>query len=398
MNDCSCGRHRRRRASIAGLSLVAALFAFAAVVTASVPDRAGDAARGGVALAAGTGLSVSKPIGVKPPSGDFYSYAPSVMEEGDTRRVFYCGNSESGKVHDHVMMSVGTKSGGKWTYGAPRVAFGPEQAPAWSNYHTCDPEVLRGQFTWNGHTYPWAVFFTAYGCQVQTAPCPSGKETPNQLGVAFSDSLDAPPSGWKVYPTPLVSYQEEFGAKCAYDAYCVGQPSATSIDGAGRFLLFYQGKDGFVRREVNLANVAQPVLGAPMVLPGNGLPDWLHNGSLVYSPDRDRFFVAYDSGLWNKDPNGPPVQTNTVIASIDGSAIWNGTGTWRTEDTVTPAHSGHAFNHNPGLVRTPAGTTASSTGLEVVHTVANGWTPSGGWGVWTYRLWSNTLPLAPAGN
>jgi hypothetical protein len=125
-------------------------------------------------------------------------------------------------------------------------------------------------------------------------------------------------------------------------------------------------------------------------LPTAGLPDWLHNASVLYRPDLNRFFICYDGGLWNKNPDGPPVQTDTVIASIEGAAIWTGTGTWRVEERITPAHSGHAFNHNSGLVQTPFGTTPSNTSLEIVHTVADGWTASGGWGVWTYRLWSNT--------
>lgn len=336
-------------------------------------------------------LPASRPLGVNPATGNFYSYAPSIVEQGNVRHVFYCGNRDSGKVHDHVMLSVGRREGTTWTYSAPRVAFGPDQGPAWANYHMCDPQVLRGRFEWNGHVYPWAMFFTAYGCRTQAAPCPPDQESPNQLGVAFSDSLDAGPSGWKVYPTPLISAELEFGTRCPAGHYCVGQPAATSIDGAGRLLLFYQG-NGFVRREVDLSNMATPVIGPRVPLPAAGLPDWLHNASVLYRPDRDRFFISYDAGVWNKDPNGPPVQTDTVLASIEGAAIWSGSGTWRVEERITPAHSGHAFNHNSGLVQTPFGTTPSTT-LEVVHTVANGWTPSGGWGVWTYRLWFNTYPM-----
>lgn len=34
-----------------------------------------------------------------------------------------------------------------------------------------------------------------------------------------------------------------------------------------------------------------------------------------------------------------------------------------------------------------------SDSLDVIHSVGDGWTHSGGWGVWTYRLWTNTYPL-----
>jgi hypothetical protein len=170
----------------------------------------------------------------------------------------------------------------------------------------------------------------------------------------------------------------EFGAGCAAGRFCVGQPAATSIDGAGRLLLFYHG-NGTVRREVELSNVASPAIGPAVPLPAAGLPDWLRNASVLYRPDLDRFFICYDGGLWNKNPDGPPVQTDTVIASIEGAAVWTGTGTWRVEERITPAHSGHAFNHNSAWCRARSGP-PSSTSLEIVHTVADGWTAAGGWG------------------
>lgn len=335
-------------------------------------------------------LAASTPLGVSPPAGLFYAYAPSVIDQGTTRRVFYCGNSASGSVHDHVMVSTGVKqANGTWSYGAPKVAFGPEGAPVWANYHACDPEALKGAFTWGGHTYPWVIFFTAFGCASTTEPCPDADTYPNQVGMAFADSLDGP---WRIYPTPLIGYDLDFGGKCAAGDYCVGQPSATSINGAGHMLLFYQGKGGDVRRDVDLSDVANPVIGPSVALPSDGLPGWMHNASVVYSPSRDRFFASYAVGPWNVVPGGPPVQTSTAVVSIAGSDLWAGTGAWQVEGTVTPATSGHAFNHNSGIVRTAFGMLPSDT-LEVVHAVADGHTPDGGWGVWTYRLWRNTITL-----
>ncbi|MBO2454351.1 hypothetical protein J4573_45200, partial [Actinomadura barringtoniae] len=337
-----------------------------------------------------TPMGPSQPTGITLPAGKFYSYAPSTVEEGNTRHVFYCGNTVSGVFHDNVMVSVGTKTNGTWAYTTPRVAFGPSQSVGWANYHTCDPEVLRGAFTWNGHTYPWAIFFTAFGCATQDSACAgTDKASPNQLGVAFSDSLDASPSDWKIYPTPLISYDSEFGGRCATSDYCVGQPSATSINGAGQFLLFYQGKGGFVRRQVDLSDATKPVIGDPLVLKQDGLPSYLHNASLVYSTEQKRFYMSYNSGAWNVVKNGPPVQTDTVIASCDNDLVWKGDGVWKTEDTISGAHSTHVFNHNSGIVRNPYGM-AVSTSLDVIHTVADTHYSDGTFGEWTYRLWTNT--------
>lgn len=340
-------------------------------------------------------LPASEPLGIDPPAGDYYSYAPSVVQQGDTRHVFYCGNAASGKFGDHVMLSIGARQpDGSWDYGKPRIAFGPTDDLVWANFHTCDPELIRGSFTWNNHTYPWAMFFTAYGCGVITRPCPEEHIYPNQLGVAFADTIDAGPDGWKIYPEPLIGYELDWGEKCAPRSYCIGQPAVTSIDGAGRLMLFYQGWGGFIWRDVDLSDMDAPVIGQRRFLPDEGLPDWLHNASLVYDPARDRFWASYDTGVTNKQPYGVPVQTDTSIVSISGPDLWNNTGSWRLEETVTGAHSGYAFNHNSGLERTVYGRLVSETSLEVVHAVAHARSDgAGGWGEWTYRLWSTTYSL-----
>lgn len=361
----------RKRSKV--VALATALMAAAVLITAPWQGLA-------TADPAPPDLNASQPMGINPPTGKFYAYAPSTVEQGNTRHVFYCGNSVSGSVHDHAMISVGTKqSNGSWKYGTPKVALGPESpAPAWANYHICDPEVLQGTFNWSGHTYSWVMLFTAYG-----------NDYPNQLGMAFADSINGP---WKIYPTPLLTDNQDFGTDCPQTDYCIGEPAATSVDGKGRMLVYYQGNGGFIRRDVDLSNVTSPNVGPSEQLPSGGLPGWLHNASVVYSPVKGRFYASYDTGLWNKVSNGPPVQTDTSVVSVDAGDLWSGTGSWRGEGTIDGAHSGYAFNHNSGIVHDPYGMLPGTT-IEVVHTVANGRTPEGAWGVWTYRLWSNTYTL-----
>lgn len=86
----------------------------------------GGSTTGTLALAGKTPLGPSKPTGITLPAGKFYSYAPSTVEEGNTRHVFYFGNTVSGEFHNSIMVSVGTKNGTTWTYNTPRVAFGLE--------------------------------------------------------------------------------------------------------------------------------------------------------------------------------------------------------------------------------------------------------------------------------
>ncbi len=81
------------------------------------------------------------------------------------------------------------------------------------------------------------------------------------------------------------------------------------------------------------------------------------------------------------------------MASIAGSHLWNGTGSWTVETNITPAQTGFDRNHNPGLLRTRYGTLPDPGSLTVVFTKANaGAFPSS---LWSYELWQVTGAISP---
>jgi hypothetical protein len=340
--------------------------------------------------------SLASPMGSDPPptGGPFWDYAPSVVEDGNTRYVFTCSNPSGSVLHDDVRLSVGTRvsSTAPWTYGPLSSSFGPSAAVPYYNAHTCDPEVVRGAFTLDGHTYPWAILFTAAQNRASGAAM-------NMVGVALSDSLTAGPSGWHVLPAPLITSATD-GTSCSPTSqeWCVGQPSATSIDGQGNFMLFYT-NDGLQlqRRVINLSNANAPVIGARASVPTAGLPSvdgagvYLHNASLAYDGTRDRFWMSYDAG--SNDVGGVHnqyVQSSVVVATIEGGAIWGASGTWKVSKIINSCQTGLPFNHNSGIVRSQYGTIADAQRPEIDFAISHG----GGAEPFDYRLYAISGPTA----
>lgn len=316
----------------------------------------------------------------------YYHYAPSVVQMSSSQRyVYYCGNDSSlsgtqNRIGDNLMVSAGSlNASGQWVYSQPTSMVGALSPGAlnWVFQNTCDPELLQGQFRFTPpgegqQTFQYILLFTG--------EVPSGQ---NEIGVAFSNSPTGP---WIVDSQPLVTLQDD--GVPASNTWGIGQPSATSIDGAGNFMLFYTGQDGFEMREVDLANADSPQLSAPVVESTSGLSSefsWVHNASVVYDPDTERFIASYDIG---DSPAGSPVQTGIAVASISSAAMWLGTGGWQLNGTVGQCVSGEQLNSNSGIVRTPYGTLAQSGQVDVM------WAVSTAEGAPWYQMVEADAPLA----
>ncbi|MFC0626434.1 hypothetical protein [Kribbella deserti] len=314
-------------------------------------------------------------------AGPYYQYAPSVVQLSPTERMaYYCANRVPGQVWDHIGANKGTKQAdGSYAWSQISFPLDPQRAgtPSWASRHICDPEVVRGSFRLGGHTYGWAMFFLGYP---DTDRYPT-EDAINVIGVAYADSPEGP---WRIAPRALL----DRGTEGPVSEWGIGQPSATSVDGGGKVLLFYSGLNTLARREVDLSNADSPQLGSRVWVPSDGLtPEpgggvWLHNASFVYDPARDEFFVSRDTG-----PGNDRVQQHTEIARIPGAAIWSGTGTWSVVGQVTSCLSGYPYNHNSGIVRNAYGMLADE--LDVYFATE----PTGG-GFWSYRLWQARSPLS----
>jgi hypothetical protein len=413
------------------VSIVAALILSAPSVMLSAVPAAAVVASSGVPLPGGIYPGTSRYHGA-----GYYQYAPSVVQTSDTQRIiYYCANtveyvSSSGNAleatHDHVLFSVGTRQpDGAYAFARSQVALRPRlepgdphhdpATPAWAGYHICDPDVVKGSFTYTtpqtgSKTYTWAMFFTGADNDDHGD---DGRF--NVVGVALATSPLGP---WTIVASPLIDITEpDYNAA----GYGVGQPSATSVDQQGNLLLFYSGLDcaaldtpdpscdvagrGTAVRTLSLSNANAPVLGGRSFvttagltpepfLPGSGR--FLHNASWAYDPSRASFVISRDTGPLD----GNEVQANIEVARISGSSIWSGGGTWMVTGQITSAQTGYRWNHNSGLVRDVYGGLAFQrpldySGVDVYFAAEPGTAGDApAWdGYFRYRMLHSAFPL-----
>jgi hypothetical protein len=310
-------------------------------------------------------------------TGNYYNYCPSYIANSDTERfMYYCKNQTAGQIVDYIYMRRITGSGSSWTWGTPSVALAPS-ATGWDSVHVCDPDVKKGSFLFNNHTYSYAMFYLG---------CDQLDNNHNQIGVAFSDSLYGPWVKWSGNPLITFTSTSQWG---------VGQPSATSVDGKGRMLLFYSRGDSagtrMVRRDINLANMSSPTIGGEVTVPTNGLTESdgssviLHNGALAYDAATDRFYLVRPRHPFETtDPSY--VSSSLQVAYTSGATIWNGTGTWTIEGHIKPAQSGKARNHNSTLLTDVWGNLKGGANSYQVNFTGSdvGSFPGN---LWTYRIY-----------
>lgn len=313
--------------------------------------------------------------------GEFYEYAPSVIEEDGVEHLWSCQNAQAGVIRDHIFYTKRVQG----VVVENRVVLAGGPAGAWDSFHTCDPSVLKSRVVYDGITYAYVMFYLGNDVNASRH---------NQIGVAFARRIGGP---WKKYPAPIVTSAD-------LHAWGVGQPSATSIDGRGRILLFYTQGDKFgagaFRRDLHLGNMAHPIIGdaVPVTTAGltgtHGATDWLNNFDIAYDPSRDRFFAVREQHPYSTT-HPRYIGASLQVVSIDGASIWNGGGQWRVEGAITPDLTGFPRNHNGGFQRTPAGTLPHPHQISVVFSRSCAdtgeficATPE-----WSYNLWEITGTL-----
>jgi hypothetical protein len=305
------------------------------------------------------------------PSGNRYTYAPSIITEGNTDHIWTCHNDIDGNIRDHIYYTRRVNG----VVQESRSVLGPAADGRWDDWHICDPSVLRSDVRYNNVDYRYVMFYLG-----NDRDCSCN----NQIGVAFAQNIGGP---WTRYPNPIVSWSTP-------SQWGVGQPTATSVDGRGRFLLFYTQGDTTTRafrRDVNVSSASFSV-GPALQITNAGLTgtdgsfDYLNNFDIAYDYSRDRFVAVREMHPYpTSDPNY--IGTSLQVVSIPGSNIWNGGGTWQVEGAVTPSLTGLARNHNGGLRRNPYGGLLNTSQVSVIlsESCANC-----GFSLWSYDLWEIT--------
>ncbi|WP_157987452.1 glycoside hydrolase family protein [Jiangella endophytica] len=319
------------------------------------------------------------------PEPGFYSYAPSVVRDGDTEWIWSCHNDRSRVIEDHIYLTK--RVDGVVT--ETRSVLQASASPAWDSFHTCDPSVVAGRFHYGGVRYSYAMFYLGNDVDASAH---------NQVGVAFATDPDGP---WVKYLEPIVTSER-------IDQWGAGQPSAVSLSGAsGRVLLTYTRGDTSTRAYasvVDLSVVERLRVSPPVLLPTDGLtgadgaPDYL-NGFDIALDRTGRNVVAVreqhpyptDNPWWI----GPSVQ----VARLSLTNVLSGTGTWEPLGDIDRELTGFSRNHNAGLARTWHGRLADPGTVEVVFTSSCSslptiddpdWSQATCDSLYSYDLWSIT--------
>ncbi|WMT39457.1 hypothetical protein RE628_18765 [Paenibacillus sp. D2_2] len=307
------------------------------------------------------------------PQGERYSYAPSVIRDGDTAHIWTCHNDKDGVIKDHIYYTRIVND----TVAESRSVLQAGPQGSWDSFHVCDPSVIAGEFHSDGEIYHYAMFYLGNDLDASLH---------NQIGVAFAKELSGE---WVKHPKPLLTYPN--------DGYWgIGQPSATSIDGKGRLLLFFTQGDsvstGGYRVEMDLLKMEQPVIGDKLPLTNDGLinnlgeSDFLNNFDIAYNSANDRFIAVRELHPYPSDqPNW--ISSSQQIISIEGSSIWGGGGQWKIEGTVSPALTSFDRNHNAGLLRTAHGTLPDGEVIDLYFTGSDNSANSPGSPLYTYNIW-----------
>ncbi|HEY0828528.1 MAG TPA: hypothetical protein VGE40_10565, partial [Bacilli bacterium] len=118
-------------------------------------------------------------------SGFSYDYAPSVIVEGSSTKIWWCGRGSTG--NDVVWYSEKIGSG---SFSTPSTVLSPSQT--WESTHTCDPSVIKGSFTMGGNSYTYAMYYGAADATNMST----------KIGVAFSNNG----TSWTKYSAnPIIS-------------------------------------------------------------------------------------------------------------------------------------------------------------------------------------------------
>lgn len=295
-----------------------------------------------------------------------YIYPMITIQENNYRYSFYCSNND-GVVRDNIYLRKASMINGQWEYGEEKLVLphGAEEKSGeyiWDKKHVCDPAIVAGEFTLGSEKYQYVMFYTGVSND-------GGVGYNNSLGIAVAKELEGP---WHKRNGPLLS---PFPGEETF--WGVGQPSATSIDGKGKILLFYtrgsSKKTAIYRHPIDLSDVEKPIIqeSDAMELPINGLTQlndssetWLNNGFLMFDGINDRFWIVRDGHPY---PRNDFISEFIQIASAPGSLIWEGKGNWKVHGNMkTNAYR----NHNSRFVTDTYGGIINRNQLEINLTIA----------------------------
>ncbi len=327
---------------------------------------------------------------------NFYNYCPTIIMEGnDTMHVWYCSNKDSGNVTDYIAYRKGTLNGaGKWEFSERQLVLEHGEEGEWDGRHVCDPTVIQGAFQKGNQTYSYLMAFLG---------CKTGNNQYNEVGLAVAKSPEGP---WEKLEdmNPVANFYES--DLFVEGTWGFGQPSLLSVNEKGKVLLFYAGgalQTHTYVEEWDLSNLNNPQklrsaqINERGVVNTSGGTDCINNADFAYDPVLGRLYCLKEDFPYPTDGGVNWITgSNTLMYLEVGNnfdlLFGNEVYTWSVCGQLTSG-TGHARNHNAGIVTNSFGCLTNPYRVPVLYTAAKlltefpDWELGGQWpSLHTYRI------------
>ncbi len=332
----------------------------------------------------------------EPKEENFYNYCPSAIMEGNNiMHIWYCANKVSGNVTDYVAYRKGELNGaGKWVFGEKQIVLAPT-AGTWDERHTCDPSVVKGDFSMGGEKYAYLMAYLG---------CKTSDNTRNEVGIAVAKEPQGP---WVKVDAlnPIANFyaSPEYSEK----SWGYGQPSLISSDNAGKVLLLYSkgvtsGTFAYLEEwdfyDLDHAKkLRETRLSDNGVVNASGEKDVINNADFAYDPHLKRMYCIKEDFGYPTDGGVDWIAGSNTLLYIDlgdkGIDALFGTHRWEVGGQITRNTTGFFRNHNMGIVTDVYGKLCDPYKVPVVYTMSDSkeaypdWNLGGQWpALHTYRI------------
>lgn len=234
----------------------------AVIVSTSLCACIGDDTDDSASSGGGTSQIVPKPVDgtdlLFDEGMDFYNKAPSVIKLSDTEKyIFYTVNDTAKGGKPSIAVRKALKENDKWNYGEKTAALNASEN-LFDKAGVSDPDVIQGKFAYNGEEYSYLMAYEGTDNLVSKN---------HKIGFAVAKT---PVGEWIKVENIVLSAENS-------DSFGLSQPSLINFDKQNKVVLFCSSDRGTYTvqtlREMELADLNNPVIGVENVLAEKGLKD-----------------------------------------------------------------------------------------------------------------------------